>query len=344
MLKIVCVGAGYFARFHVEAWKRIPGVALVAICDHDLDKARKMAAEFQVEQVFNSVEQATENISFDVLDIITPPATHVSLCRYAATHGKHVICQKPLAPSFQEAQALVAGMQESGVRFMVHENFRFQPWYRKIKSLLQQGVIGEEIFTLHHRMRTGDGWSDRAYLERQPYFREMPRLLIYETGIHFVDVFRFLLGNVSSVYARLRKLNRHIAGEDAGLVWFEFENGGQGILDANRYNEPRTENPRYTFGEMLIEGSQGTIRLEANGAIFVQRLGEKEMEVSYAHSDVNFAGDCVFFTQQHFIHALQSGEAFETNGTDYLNNLIVQEAIYESAQHRQEVEVGSRME
>lgn len=339
MFRVVCIGAGYFARFHVEAWMRMPEVDLVAICDHERAKAERLAAEFQVKNVFTTIEQVTESLSYDIIDIITPPKTHLSLCLYAAAHDKHIICQKPLAPGFMEAQELVSKMDASEVRFMVHENFRFQPWYRKIKNLLQEGIIGDKIFSINHRMRTGDGWSEGAYLERQPYFRQMPRLLIYETGIHFVDVFRFLQGEVRSVYARLRKLNPNIAGEDAGLVLFEFENGCQGILDANRYNEPRAENPRYTFGEMLIEGKKGTIRLEESGAIFLQKLGAQEIEIAYRHKDINFAGDCVFFTQQHFIHCLQSGEAFETNGPDYLNNLIIQEAIYESAQSHEEVTI-----
>ena len=337
MYKVICVGAGYFAKFHVEAWKRLPGVELVAICDHDLNKARALAAEFQVEQVFSAIEQVPDTLSYDILDIITPPATHHSLCAFAATNDKHIICQKPLAPSLQEARELVDTMNAAKVRFMVHENFRFQPWYRKIKSLLNEGVLGEEIFSLHHRMRTGDGWPDDAYLARQPYFRAMPRLLIYETGIHFVDVFRFLLGEVRSVYARLRRLNQHIVGEDEGLVLFDFNNNCRAILDANRYNEPGVENPRYTFGKMLIEGKEGTLRLEENGAIHLQKLGQPPIEIDYNHQDINFAGDCVYYTQKHFIDGLQSGEAFETNGNDYWNNLIIQEAIYESAESRLEV-------
>lgn len=317
----------------------MPNVAVLAICDKEITKARQLADEFGVEQVFPTLKAATEAVDFDVVDIITPPGTHLELCRFAAAQGQHIICQKPLAPTFAEAQQLVAEMAATKVRFMVHENFRFQPWHRKIKSLLQEGAIGDEIFSLQHRMRTGDGWSERAYLDRQPYFRKMPRLLIYETGIHFIDVFRFLLGDVRSVYARLRKLNRHIAGEDAGQVWFEFANGCQAVLDANRYNEPRIENPRYTFGQMLIEGRGGTIRLEEDGSIFLQQLGKQEVPINYEHEDVNFAGDCVYYTQQHFVQCLLSGTTFETDGTDYLKNLIVQEAIYESAGQRREITI-----
>jgi predicted dehydrogenase len=65
---------------------------------------------------------------------------------------------------------------------MVHENFRFQPWHREIKRLLVQDSIGDRLHSLTFRSRPGDGWGERAYLDRQPYFRDMPRFLIY---LHF---------------------------------------------------------------------------------------------------------------------------------------------------------------
>lgn len=335
--KVVCIGAGYFAKFHIEAWKRIPNVALVAICDLNIDKARLLATEFQIPNAYTTLAAANDTQSFDIVDIITPPETHKELCLQSAALNVHVICQKPLAPNIEEAKELIDSMNRSEVRFMVHENFRFQPWHRKLKELLDKGAIGDEIFQIHHRMRMGDGWPDDAYLARQPYFRTMPRLLIHETGIHFVDVFRYLLGDVNSIYSRLRKLNKHIAGEDSAVVLFEFENGCQGIFDANRYNEVAATNPRYTFGETLIEGNQGSIRLDLEGSIFIKKLGECEIEIQYEHSDINFSGDCVFFTQQHFIDCLQSGDEFETNANDYMKNLIIQEAIYESAQTGKEI-------
>ncbi len=337
--RVVCVGAGYFAKFQIEAWKRIPEVTLVAICDQDIVKAKQLANKYKVKEVYSSIEEVYKKVSFDIIDIITPPDTHISLCKQAASNGKHIICQKPLAPNLKEANELVSMMNKSKSRFMVHENFRFQPWYRKIKSLLNQEVIGNEIYSINHRMRMGDGWPQDAYLARQPYFREMPRLLIHETGIHFIDVFRFLLGEIDSVYAKLRKLNKYIKGEDSGVIFFEFRNGCQGIFNANRYNESRDENPRYTFGEMLIEGSNGSLRLESDGTIYIQKLGEKEVEVKYHHENINFAGDCVFFTQKHFINCLQSNKDFETNANDYLNNLLVQEAIYKSNQDKKEIKI-----
>jgi predicted dehydrogenase len=97
------------------------------------------------------------------------------------------------------AREIVANAAAANVRFMVHENFRFQPWHREIKRLINAGAIGDKMHSLHFRTRMGDGWGEDAYIPRQPYFRDYPRLLVYETGIHFIDTFRYLAGDISRV-------------------------------------------------------------------------------------------------------------------------------------------------
>ena len=333
-LKGVSIGAGYFSQFHYEAWKRIPQVNLTAICDNDLHKAEQTARTFGIGKTYTDYQEMFEKEQPDFVDIITPAATHLEICQKAADAGIHIICQKPLAPSFTEAAVLVKHVTQAKIRFMVHENFRFQPWHREIKKMLDDKVIGDKLHTLNFRMRMGDGWPKDAYLHRQPYFRTMPRLLIYETGVHFIDTFRFLAGEIEWVFAQLRKLNPEIAGEDAGMVFFGFGNGSQGLFDANRYNESNHRNPRYTFGEFLVEGNGGTLRLYADGTLTVQPLGKAEKKHLYHHEDRGFGADCVYFTQLHFVENLLSGAPFETNGQDYLKNLTVQEAIYQSAAKR----------
>lgn len=339
MLKAVCVGAGYFSHFQYEAWSRIPEVKIMALCDFDNDKANEMAEKFRIPSVYNSVTEMLENEDPDFIDIITPPETHLQICSEAFKRKIDVIVQKALAPTLQEASTIVHEAEVAGVRLMVHENFRFQPWYREIKKLLDEKIIGETIFSACFRMRMGDGWGEDAYLNRQPYFRQMERLLVYETGIHFIDTFRYLFGEVKEVYAKLRKLNPVISGEDAGIIQIEFNNGVQAIWDASRYNESNTDNPRYTFGEMVIDGSGGSIRLYNNGMITIQILGSPERVHAYHHQNINFAGDCVYSIQKHFADCLLSGRTFETNGTDYLNNVKVQEAIYRSAGQNKPVQM-----
>ena len=155
--------------------------------------------------------------------------------------------------------------------------------HREIKRLLDNDAIGE-LYTLNFRSRMGDGWGQDAYMGRQPYFRDYPKLLIYETGVHFIDTFRYHAGEVQRVYAILRKLNPVIKGEDSGWMMLEFNKGAKGLWDANRYNENNLPNPRYTFGEYLVEGSKGTIRLYSDGKITIQNLGKPELE----HNRNNF--------------------------------------------------------
>jgi predicted dehydrogenase len=338
-LKGVAVGAGYFSHFQYEAWDRIPEVAITAMCNRNRERAQPILENWRIARHYKNYREMLECEKPDFVDIITPPPTHVEMCKAAADLGIHVICQKPLAPTFEEAERIVRYTDKAGIRFMVHENWRFQPWHREIKKLLESGAIGDQLHSLAFRMRMGDGWGDDAYIPRQPYFREYPRLLVYETGVHFIDTFRYLAGDIRRVYSVLRRLNPVIVGEDCGVVLFEFSSGAVGQWDANRYNESNYEDPRYTFGEFLVEGNGGSIRLYSDGRLTIQPLGEAERDHVYKHERRNFAGDCCYYAQRHFIDRMLDGQPFETNGHEYLKTLAVQEAVYASAAKRAPVDI-----
>jgi predicted dehydrogenase len=329
-LRGVGIGAGYFAQFQYEAWSRIPEVEIVAVCDLVEEKARAVQSRFGIANGFTSWTEMLDRERPDFVDIITPPATHESMCEAASRRGIHIICQKPLAPTMAEAERIVETAHTNGVRFMVHENWRWQPWYRKIKEIQIQGTIGE--FThIHVLTRLGDGWGANAYLDRQPFFRDYPRLLIYETGIHFIDMFRYLVGEVTGVYAHLRRLNPAIQGEDAGQLWLRFENGATALWDANRYNETESVNPRYTFGEVRVDGTGGHLTMDGESNIRIKKLGEPAANLGYARDTRHFGGDCVYALQSHFVDCMLTGKEFESNGADYLKTMKVVFAAYDSA-------------
>jgi len=332
-LKGVAIGAGYFSKFQYQAWTRIPEVEITALCNSNMERAQSIMKPYNIKKHYVNYKEMLLKEKPDFVDIITPPKTHFEMCAFAADLGIHIICQKPLAPTFEESKKIVDYVKNKGVRFVVHENFRFQPWHREIKKIIEQGEVGD-LFSLNFRSRMGDGWGKDAYLARQPYFRDYKKLLIYETGVHYIDTFRYHAGEVKSVYAVLKKLNPVIKGEDAGLMLLQFENDAHALWDANRYNETNIKNFRYTFGEYLIDGSKGTIRLYFDGRITLQKLGESEKEYSYVHNDIGFAGDCCYIFQRDAIDKFLSGEAFETNGENYLKTLQVQEAVYESAANK----------
>lgn len=336
--KGVGVGAGYFSHYQYDSWNRIPTVTISAIYNRTRSKAEEMLPTYNIARCYDDYRVMLDAEEPDFVDIITPPETHYEICKEAADRGIHIICQKPLAPTYEESKRIVDMVSAAGVRFMVHENVRWQPWYREAKTLLDDETLGEP-FSLYFRFRTGDGRGDDAYLARQPFFRDYPRLLVYETGVHWIDTFRYLLGEVETVYARLRQLNPVIKGEDSGQIIFGFANGATAIYDANRYNEIEVDNPRLTFGEMRLDASKGHLQLEADGNLWIKPLDQPTMQHHYAHEDRGFAGDCVHALQCHFVEQMSSGEPFEASGEDYLRTIRVVEACYESAKSGQVVKL-----
>jgi predicted dehydrogenase len=335
-LKGVLIGTGYFSRFQLDAWQRIADVDICAICDLSVDKAFKLQQEFHIPNVYQDYKHMILQESPDFVDILTPPATHFEIVAFAAQQNVHVICQKPLADSFTKAKALVDMVSQYGVRFMVHENWRWQPWYREMKKLIDSQTIGSPT-SYQLNLRLGDGWGKDAYLARQPYFRSYPRLLMHETGVHFVDALRFLFGEVEFVFAQLRQLNPVILGEDSGQVILKMVSGVTAVFNLNRYNESEAAHPHFTYGTIRIDGSEGHLSLNAEGQLFVKKLGQPVQEHCYPLSKRGFAGDCVFALQQHFVEAMREKRPFESSATDFLKSVEVIEAIYQSAAKNQVV-------
>ena len=328
-LRVAVAGSGYFSRFHYDAWSRLERAELVGLATLDRPAGEAMAAEFGVPQVFDDVAAMLDAAQPDLLDIATPPATHQALVGLAAARGIAVVCQKPLAPTTAEAEALVAVAESAGIPLIVHENFRFMPWFREAARLVAEDRLGA-LHSVHFRMRPGDGQGPDAYLDRQPYFQQMERFLIHETGIHFIDVFRALMGEVTAVSARLRRINPAIAGEDAGVVVFEFAGGALGVLDGNRLNDHVADNCRLTMGEMHLEGEAGVLRLDGFGRLWWKPHGGPETEHVYTWEPTGFGGDCVYALQQHVIAHLLDGAPAVNGGRGYLVNIRIEEAVYES--------------
>ena len=341
-LKVAVVGAGYFARLHHEAWQRLERCELSGICD--IDEVNLQAAMTQTGAPgFTDASAMLDEIRPDLLDIATPPPSHLPLIAAAMQRGIPVVCQKPFCASPDEAAQAVELSRRAGRFICVHENFRFQPWYRKIRELLDSGALGD-VYQVTFRLRPGDGQGPHAYLSRQPYFQRMQKFLIHETGVHWIDTFRYLFGNPSAVFADLRQLNPAIAGEDAGLVIFDLPNGVRGVLDGNRLADHAATNPRRTMGEMLVEGSSASLRLDGEGRLHVRAHGSPvEQPVGFDFNDTSFGGDCVYTLCAHVAAHMLDGTPLENEAADYLVVQAVERAIYASAEEQRWVDVASNL-
>ena len=335
ILRVACVGAGFFSQFHRDSWNRMDRVALVGVCDIDLARAKATGV-----RAFDDLAAMLQTLQPDLLDIILPPGAHANAIREAVAAGvKTVICQKPFCETIEEARETVDLARSAGINLVVHENFRFQPWYRFIKEKLDAGLIGR-VLQATFRLRPGDGQGEDAYLDRQPYFRQMPRLLVHETGVHFIDVFRYLFGPATHVYADLHRENPVIAGEDAGFVAIQHQSGVRAVFDGNRCLDHAADNTRRTMGEGLFEGTEGTMTLGGDGAVTLRKFGEVASEMILPpDTHVGFGGDCTHALQSHVVAAVLDGAPFENLAEDYLAVIVTENAIYRSAELQQRLEL-----
>ncbi len=330
-LRVAIVGTGYFSHYHCHAWQRINNTQLMGV--HSLDKlqAQQLASRYNIAHVYDSLPALLESGNVDLIDIVTPPAAHAQILKACANKGINAVCQKPFCADLKEATDTVDYCKAKGITVVVHENFRFQPWYRCIHKILQSNQLGA-LYEISFNLRPGDGQGDDAYLSRQPYFQTQEKFLIQETGIHFVDVFRFLMGDISGLFARLIRLNPAIVGEDAGVVMLEFKSGARGVLNANRLSDHEAIDCRLTMGDMRIEGEKACLYLNGNGVITLRKHGSQtSSNIAYDWQAIDFGGDCVKNCNEHIARHFLYGEPLENSAADYLINRRIESAIYASS-------------
>lgn len=327
-LRGVLIGAGFFAAFQAEAWRRVDGARLTAVADLDRDRAETFARRWEIPRVYTDPAAMLAAERPDFVDIATRPETHRALVALAAAHGAHVICQKPLAPTWDDCLAMIESCHAAGVRLLVHENWRWQPWYRELRRLLEAGAFGTPHY-LGFVMRTADGRGPAPY-PVQPYFRDMERFLLQETVVHFLDTFRYLLGEFASLSCRTARLNPVVRGEDACLLQVDFISGALGLIDANRISGP--DPSPVTIGTLRLEGDRAMARLDGDGRLWLTEYGSAEREHAFPTSNEGYKGDSVRALQQHLVDCLRAGTPAEPEAQAYLPTLAAVFAAYQSAE------------
>jgi predicted dehydrogenase len=260
-LRGVLIGCGHISRSHLPGWAASPDAEIVAVCDLDRARAEARAAEFGIGRAYADPAAALTAERPDFVDIATRPETHRELIAQAAGRGAHVLCQKPLAPTLAEAEAMAEICRRAGVRFMVTEMWRWLPWYRDLAARLAAGEIGP----VHYARWQGGREAfrrRRPVVDDQPYFADMPRLLIYEMLIHWIDTARYLFGEIASVYARTARVNPALAGEDVALVALAHAGGATTLLDASWASPPERRESGRRDGNLLVEGRDGSYRFD----------------------------------------------------------------------------------
>jgi D-apiose dehydrogenase len=323
-LRIGMVGAGWVTGYHLPAWRsEASRAAVVAICDPDIEAARRRADAFEIPYVFASAEAMLEQVPLDALDICAPRESHPRLVRAGADRRLAVLCQKPLAPSLAEAEALVAEIG-SRIPLMIHENWRFRPYYRRLREWIAAGLLGELRQVQFEFISSGmipDADGNRPALVRQPFFRTLQRLLVMEVLIHHLDTLRFLVGDMSVTVAHLGRSNDDIIGEDMAAIALRRDADRMPVFVVG--NLATHGAPPAPVDRLRLIGSRGVATLDAN---ILRLVGETVLEEAF-DGDASYAGSYAAAIA-HFLDGLAAGGKFETAPADNLRTLALVEDAY----------------
>ncbi|SEF12431.1 Predicted dehydrogenase [Rhizobiales bacterium GAS191] len=325
-IKVALAGAGMISWYHLNAWRKLgERVALVAVCDPDAGHARRRAEEFGIARVHADRDAMLESERIDALDVASPRETHASWVEAAAKRGIDVLCQKPLTPTLAEAQELTRRV-DAKIRLMVHENWRFRPWYRELKGWIAAGALGDIILARMAMVSSGflpDPTGRRPSFVRQPFMQHERRLMISEVLIHHLDVMRFLCGELRVIAARAARTLPEVLGETVASIFLETASGAPvevaGTMAAAGY-PPRVPD------RIEVVGAKASAIFEGN---VLRLLGRSPREITYDNDQgyqASFDGVIA-----HFVECLESGSPFETAPADNLETLRLVEHAYWAA-------------
>lgn len=278
-LRFALLGAGFWARFQLAAWREIEGARCVAVCDRDLQKAERLARELGVPAAHSDAEALLRSEKLDFVDVVTGVESHAPLVRLAAAHRVSVICQKPMGTTLAEAEAMVRACDAAGVTFLVHENWRWQTPIRALKKALSGGRIGAPF---RARIEMISGFP---VFKNQPALRDLEQFILADMGSHTLDVARFLFGEAESLYCQTRRVHRDIRGEDVATVMLRMK-GGATVLCHMGYAENHLERDRFPETSIFVEGETGSAEVAPD---YWLRVTTSEGTLSTRHPPPRFA-------------------------------------------------------
>jgi predicted dehydrogenase len=337
-LKFAIFGTGFWSQFQLGGWQELEGVDCVALYNRTLSKAEDLAKRFGVPAAYDDAEALMKKEDLDFIDIITDVDTHARFTALGARYGKDVICQKPMAPDFDTAKEMTGFCKKAGVRFYVHENYRWQPQFRRVKQILDEGLIGKPF-----RCKTGFNTAFPVF-DTQPFLATLKNFALTDQGSHQFDVLRFLFGEAHSIYTQIQTVNPSIRGEDVATSLLRMKNGVVCIQEIS-FSSP-LEKELFPQTLLLIEGDRGSIRLDAGFEISITQGKETRKEVvamkTYLWQTDRLVPEppSIVDCNRDILRDMQGEGKAETTGEDNFETVRLVWAAYESARLNRVIEIG----
>lgn len=316
------LGIVSFAHMHAFSYatclKGIPGVDLVGIADDDPARARRMAQEFET-RFFGSAEALLLE-RLDGVIVCAENARHRSIVELAAPHTTHILCEKPIATTISDAQAMIDVCAAHGAKLQIAFPVRFSPPVQQLKRILDEGTLGHiyAVKTTNHGAMPGGWFVDSALAGGGA---------VVDHTVHVIDLLRWFWDTeVTEVYAEVgyNLLHPDLDIDDAGMLSFTLATGAYGTLDTS-WSRPRSY---LAEGDVKIEivGDRGTARVDA----FSQTITVASDETGRSRW-VGWGSDMDMGLMRDFVEMITTGREPSITGYDGLKALEVALGAYLSA-------------
>lgn len=338
-LNVGVIGCGSIAKYrHLPEYALNEHVNIAAVCDINEDRAKEIAKQYHA-KCYTNYEELLADQEIAAVSVCTPNYLHAPVSIAALKAGKHVLCEKPMATTKQEAEDMIEAAKLSGKKLMIAHNQRFVPSHRKAKEIIESGQIGK-IFSFRTAFGHPGPESWSADGKDSWFFRKREAVMgaMGDLGIHKADLIRYLLGEeVSEVAAFVETLAKEQTDVDDNAVCIlKTESGIIGTLAASWSYNGKEDNSTIIYGE------KGMIRLEDDPeySLVVQyKNGEAVHYKLGAIQSNEEGGQSKSHVIDHFVSSIVNDEEPAVTGLDGMKSLLVILAAFEAADSKKVVRI-----
>lgn len=345
-LKVGVIGVGGIAGAHFPGWKDSPDAELAALADPAADVLKRVGEEQGVTALFEDPMDLIRSPDIDIVDICTPNRYHAPLAIAAMEAGKHVLCEKPLAPTPDDIRQMIAARDASGKMLMTAQNWRFTPGAQALKGEIEDGALGEVYHT-------------RAWMLRRCLAPLRPGFYLHEhsgggpcidIGVHILDLALWFLGHPKPVRVsgvtqdKLAhrpgafsnwggKVPESFDVEEFASAFVRFDNGATLILEVSWLLHHKTEGDDM---QMWLYGSDGGAHWPSNEILSADNETDTLTERTLAPTEngLPHALECIAFAD-----AVAHGKPSPVPAEQSLDVQTILDGIYRSAAAGREVDV-----
>lgn len=330
--RIGIIGAGKIVReCHLPAYRSV-GWEVVRIASRTLGTAQAAADAFGIPEASDDLLDVVRDERVDVVDISLPPHLHREFAEAAFAAGKHVMLQKPMAATLDDARAIVQAAARAGIKLAVNQNGRWDPAIRACRELLDRGVFGS-LVTASIEMRTRQPWQE-FWKDAQHY----PRLMLLGMSIHHLDQFRFLFGDPEDITAFTATYpGQPWAGDSIALYVLRYANGllATAFDDGFPWTRDWSEDYRIEGLEAIARGTIGWPDGDFSTLEYTtQARPDSWFRPAFTRK---WFPDAFVGTMGELFRAIESDTEPSISGADNLGTLRLIEAGYRSAAERRTV-------